>query len=59
MPLCGIRALAPWVERFFVDGGCPRLALVLEYEEIAGARPSGRGRTVCRITLSSTRCYGA
>jgi hypothetical protein len=31
-----------WVEHFFVDGGCPRLALVLEYEEIAGARSSGR-----------------
>jgi hypothetical protein len=31
-----------WVEHFFVDGGCPRLALVLEYEEIAGVRSSGR-----------------
>jgi superfamily II DNA helicase RecQ len=31
-----------WVQHFFIDGGCPRLALVLEYEEVADARPSGR-----------------
>jgi ribonuclease D len=27
-----------------MDGGCPPLALVLEYEEVADARPSGRAQ---------------
>jgi ATP-dependent DNA helicase RecQ len=39
---CRSHDVKGWVQHFFIDGGCPRLALVLEYEEVADARPSGR-----------------
>jgi superfamily II DNA helicase RecQ len=39
---CRTHEVRGWVHHFFVDGGCPQLALVLEYEEILEARTSGR-----------------
>jgi superfamily II DNA helicase RecQ len=39
---CRVHEVRGWVEHFFVDGGCPRLAVVLEYEEVVEARVSGR-----------------
>jgi superfamily II DNA helicase RecQ len=39
---CRLHVVRGWVEHFFIDGGSPRLALVLQYEDLVEGRPSGR-----------------